>query len=78
LPTTLLHERNNLIEAIAKLVRPIKSFFWRQFSPHLLACPFGHGLVCAARASMLALKTGVKIIDFLGHSSFATASYKVP
>jgi hypothetical protein len=44
----------------------------------LLACPFGHGLVCAAPdtfwASLLALKTGVKIIDFLEHSSFAIAS----
>jgi len=38
------------------------------FSLLLLACPFGHGLVGAARASMLALKTGVKIIDFLRHS----------
>jgi len=62
------------IEAIAKLLRPRKSPFWRQFSLHSLACPFGHGLVCAARASLLALRTGVKIIDFLGHSSFATAS----
>jgi hypothetical protein len=43
----------------------------RRFS---LACPFGHGLVWAARASLLALRTGVKIIDFLGRSSFATAS----
>ena len=63
-----------LIEAIAKLLRPIKSPFWRHFSPRFLACPFGHGLVCSARAGMLALRIGVKIIDFLGHSSSATAS----
>ena len=65
-------------EAIAKLVRPIKSPFWRHFSLRLLACPFGHGLICVAPdtfwASLLALRIGVKIIDFLRHSSFATAS----
>jgi hypothetical protein len=59
-------------------MRLIKSPFWHHFSPPLLACPFGHGLVCATRASLLALKTGVKIIDFLGHSSFATASNLIP
>ncbi|HSW86732.1 MAG TPA: Lpg1974 family pore-forming outer membrane protein [Rhabdochlamydiaceae bacterium] len=61
-------------EAIAKLVRPIKSPFCRHFSLRLLAYLFKYGLVGAARASMLALKTGGKIIDFLGHSSFATTS----
>jgi len=63
-----------LTEAIAKLMRPIKSPFWSQFSPCFLACPSGHGLVCAARASLLALKTGIKIIDFLRHSSFTITS----
>jgi hypothetical protein len=51
-----------------------KSPFCRHFSSRFLACPFGHGLVCTARTSLLVLRTGVKIIDFLWHSSFAIAS----
>jgi len=55
-------------------MRSIKSPFWRQFSLRNLACPFGHGLDCAAQASLLVLRTGAKIIDFLARSSFATDS----
>ena len=55
-------------------MHPRKSPFCRQFSPRFLACLFKLGLDSAARASMLALRTGVKIIDFLWHSSFATTS----
>ena len=60
------------LEAIAKLLHPIKSPFCRQFSLRFLACLFKQGLVSTARTSMLALRIGVKIIDFLWHSSFAT------
>ncbi|HSW86802.1 MAG TPA: hypothetical protein VLG49_04805 [Rhabdochlamydiaceae bacterium] len=56
-------------------MRPIKSPFCRHFSLRLLAYLSKYGLVGAARASMLTLKTGDKIIDFPGHSSFATTSY---
>ncbi|HSW86507.1 MAG TPA: hypothetical protein VLG49_03285 [Rhabdochlamydiaceae bacterium] len=63
-----------VLEAIAKLVRPIKSPFCRHFSLRLLAYLSKYDLVGAARANMLALKAGGKIIDFLGHSSFATTS----
>ena len=59
-------------------MHPKKSPFCRQFFPRFLACLFKQGLVSAAQAtigaSMLALRTGVKIIDFLWHSSFATTS----
>lgn len=55
----------------------IKSLFWRHFSPCFLACPLGHGLVSTYQASNLALRTSVKIIDFLRYSSFAIASRNV-
>ena len=62
------------LEGLAKIMYLIKSPFWCHFSPHLLACPSGHGLVGTAQSSRLALRTDIKIIDFLKYSNFATPS----
>jgi len=52
----------------------IKSPFLGHFHPFFLAGPLGAGLVKWSMAALLPLVTGLKINDFFGQSSFATAS----
>ncbi len=65
------------LEPIAKLISPLKSPFCGHLSSLSLPNPPGVGFVEVNRASLLALLTGPKIIDFPGQSSFAIGSLDI-